>query len=110
MTTAEEEHPLRKLTDTQLGWIKAMEAENESLPLGYARAMVEMYVDNPEFFEPENIDRLAATAPPKLERTDGSVETLTGADAEAVFEKMKRDVQQLEVIPLTEEQNNKSIQ
>lgn len=77
-----------------------MEADNKDLPMGFARAMVELYEDHPEFFEKENIDRLAATPAPKLEKTNGSIETLTGDAAQAMYEKMKADIQQLEVVPL----------
>ena len=94
------ETPKTILTDEQKGWIEAIEADAPHLPLGYAKAMVELYISNPELFTEENLDKWRNTPVPARERTDGHAELLTGDAAEDMFDKMKTHVGTCEIVPL----------
>lgn len=78
-----------ELTEEQKRWVDAIEADFPKMPMGYARAMVELYVKDPEFFSKENIDKMRAMPAPLLERTEGSCEILRGEEAEAFAEQYK---------------------
>lgn len=95
----EQENSRPPLTPEQRRWIANLERDFQHLPMGYARAMVEMYIENPDFFTKENIDRLAELPPPDLPMGEAKLEILTGDDAEVFYKNLceKNKYQQLEV-------------
>lgn len=96
-----------KLTKEQAGWVDALQKENPDLPVGYARAMVEWYIQEPERFTPEQIEEWQRTPVPTYEKTPGTIETYTGEEAEKLFAKMKADCATCEVLPVEENSQDK---
>lgn len=90
------------LTKEHAKWIEQLEAENPDLPIGYARAIVQWYLEDPDVFTEEQIEKWQNTPVPKLERTQGHAETYTGAEAEALYQKMLASCSSAQVVPLEE--------
>lgn len=95
----ESERSERILTKQQEKWIAELERDFPNLPIGAARIMVELYETNPDFFDRENIDKLAkmpapifdqrdgpAGSQPAGSRTAGTFATYSGEDAERFVE------------------------
>lgn len=78
-----------------------MENDNANLPAGYAKAMVEMYVNQPELFTRENIEKWQNTAVPVLEKTNGSCKILKGKEAED-FYRAVADAHKAECVPISD--------
>lgn len=84
----------RKLTKEQADWVTAIEAEWPNLPAGYARAMVCQYLDDPSFFDHENIERMAATVIPKMETNDGGAKVHSLEESNQMYEKYVAELQE----------------
>jgi hypothetical protein len=97
------------LTKEHCKWIAELEAENKDLPMGYARAMVTWYLENPEIFTEAQIQKWRDTPVPKLEKTFGSAETYTGAEADAIYEKMIANCGKATLEPLTDKNNTQVV-
>ena len=93
------------LTKEQAKWVDELNAGNPDLPAGYARAMVEMYIESPELFTDEQIEAWRNTPVPVLEKTNGHAETYTGEEAERIFAKMRESLHVAECVPLESENN-----
>ena len=77
--------PIPELSDMHKSWITNLQKDHPELPLGYARALVELYVSQPSLFTKQNIDRWAAEKPPLVQSTNGEVRVLS-AEESAAFE------------------------
>lgn len=73
----------QELTKEQEKWVENLEKDYEFLPVGYAKALVELYVSNPDFFSKENIDKLRSEPAPKLKSQDGVCNILPGDHPDA---------------------------
>jgi hypothetical protein len=60
-----------------------MQKDNPNMPVGYARAMVELYLMKPELFSKDNIDNWSKTRVPPMEVNNGSMSVLTPDEASA---------------------------
>ena len=80
-----------------------MENDNANLPAGYAKAMVEMYVNQPELFTRENIEKWQSTPVPKMKTTNGSCKILKGKEAEEFCQKVA-EAHKAECIPISDGQ------
>jgi hypothetical protein len=69
-------------------WISNLERDYPDLPMGYARAMTELYLSKPELFDKENIDRWAETPVPKQEVVPGHMSVMSPEDAVAIQERI----------------------
>lgn len=70
-------HPLPELNEIHLKWIANLQKDNPDLPVGYARAIVELYVSKPDLFTKQTVDQWAAEKPPLMHTTNGEVRVLT---------------------------------
>lgn len=78
--------PKIPLTSEQLLWIKNIESDFDDLPVGLPEALVRLYLIKPEFFSKENVEKMRAEPPPKLNKTMGEMNIVTG-DEDAEIQK-----------------------
>jgi hypothetical protein len=98
-----EERKVPELTDLHKRWIVKLEEDFPHLPLGYARAMVELYLMDPSFFEKDNVLHLCRQPAPKLARSHGTIRVVSGAEAERLGASMEASCGRAELQETPEE-------
>lgn len=59
MTQDKETQTTETLSEEHIRWVEAIQKENPHFPVGFARAMVELYLKDPAYFKRDNLEAMS---------------------------------------------------